>query len=154
MVSSLNETLSNVQYKNKTKKLWRWSPWRWRWERRGESCSSAGSTREERVKSLRWICVWGILQIYIVAMILTSCIKVRYTKEGRGGVADEEVRFFLFIFIHFAAVIRSLSFFWIILICWKGVCLFDGLGQWCSCWIASGKNEKSWDLLTYVPRPT
>ena len=25
-------------------------------------------------------------------MILTSCTKVRYTKEGRGGVANEEVR--------------------------------------------------------------
>ena len=31
------------------------------------------------------------LDFKIVAMILTSVIKVRYTKEGRGGVANEEV---------------------------------------------------------------
>ena len=31
-------------------------------------------------------------ELNYVGMILTSCTKVRYTKEGRGGVANEEVR--------------------------------------------------------------
>ena len=44
-----------------------------------------------------------------MAMTLTSCNKVRYTKEGRGGVTDEEV-LVSFIFIHLASVVRSLSF--------------------------------------------
>ena len=59
---------------------------------RGESCSSAGSTREERVNSLRCNFVWGRIEfLEVVEMILTSCTEVRYTKEGRGGVANEEV---------------------------------------------------------------
>ena len=46
------------------------------------------------MKSLRCNFVWGrfeFLEVVAIAMILTPCKKVRYTKEGRGGVADEEV---------------------------------------------------------------
>ena len=44
------------------------------------------------VNSLRCNFVWGRIEfLEVVEMILTSCTEVRYTKEGRGGVANEEV---------------------------------------------------------------
>ena len=44
------------------------------------------------MNNLRCNFVWGRFEfLEVVEMILTFCTKVRYTKEGRGGVANEEV---------------------------------------------------------------
>ena len=65
---------------------------------------------------------------------------MRYTKEGRGGVADEEVRVSLY--LHSLCTWCKVAFLFLnYLDLPKGLCLFDGLGQWCYCWIASGKND-------------
>ena len=44
-------------------------------------------------------------------MILTSCTKVRYTKEGRGGVANEEVR--VSFYLHSLCTCSKVAFFFL-----------------------------------------
>ena len=88
MVSSLNEALSNVQYKKTLKVVTlevkvgeERGVLLQRWQHQG---------REGEQPQVDF--VWGRFELLeVVEMILTSCTKVRYTKEGRGGVANEEV---------------------------------------------------------------
>ena len=94
---------------------WRWSAWRWRSAWTGESCSSVGIRREGRGKKprwqkncfdddLKWWTVWIKTSMTLITIrdwwswgvqsakaITTPNDKVRYTKEGRGGVMADEV---------------------------------------------------------------
>ena len=118
------------------------------------SCFNAGKREAvSMARNRRWN---HELKLFVATLLHSTCkkvvvvvgeieilyFKVRYTKEGRGGVADAEVKSFLHLLIYLATLnwVQFVCFgcMYCDILCSTGFFLSQELGERSPCWSPSG----------------